>query len=108
MAYPVILFENPRGEKVVESFIQKQNDEILAEYFRLVDTLSILGPNLSLPDSKHLQKDLDELRIRGKTQVRILYTFKNRRYILLHVFKKKANHTPKKEIDVALQRLTQI
>lgn len=39
MKYPVVLFENSRGEKVVESFLQKQSDEVLAEYFRLIDTL---------------------------------------------------------------------
>lgn len=108
MPYQVIFFENSRNEKVVESFIEKQSDEIIAEYFRLIDTLSLLGPNLSLPDSKNIQKGLDELRIRGKKQIRILYTFKNKRYYLLHAFSKKSNKTPAKEIKIALKRLALI
>lgn len=108
MKYPVVLFENSRGEKIVESFLQKQSDEVLAEYFRLIDALSALGPKLSLPDSKNIQKNLDELRIRGKNQIRILYTFKHHAYHLLHAFKKKSNQTPKKEIETALKRLTSI
>jgi phage-related protein len=108
MTYPVAFYENSRGEKVVESFFEKQSDQILAEFFRLIDTLSLLGPNLSLPDSKHLQKGLDELRIVGKNQIRILYTFRKGQYYLLHAFKKKSNQTPKKEIETALNRLDKI
>lgn len=108
MTYPVNFFENSRNEKIVETFLEKQSDHILAEFFRLIDTLSFLGPKLSLPDSRHLQKDLDELRIRGKKQIRIIYTFKHGQYYLLHAFAKKSNKTPQKEINIALNRLSQI
>ncbi|MHA1658559.1 MAG: type II toxin-antitoxin system RelE/ParE family toxin [Promethearchaeota archaeon] len=51
---------------------------------------------------------LFELRIRGKQEVRIFYTFHKSQIILFHGFVKKSQKIPKKEIRVAFQKLKQL
>lgn len=48
-------------------------------------------------------------RVRGKQEVRVFYTFAvGKRINLLHAFVKKTKTTPKKELDIARQRQTEI
>jgi phage-related protein len=50
--------------------------------------------------------ELWELRIRGRTQHRVLYlAVAGRRLLLLHAFQKKTEHTPERAIATAQQRL---
>lgn len=104
----ILLYETGRGEKPVESFIKKLNSKTLAKTIHTIDLLGKHSYKLGLPHSKRLVKDLYELRIRGKGEIRILYTFKHNRVYLLHAFKKKSQRTPKKDISTALNRLKDI
>jgi len=72
-----------------------------------IDLLERFGPHLALPHSRKIENDLWELRIRGETQVRILYTFINKTIVLLHVFRK-SQKIPVKELDIARDRISQI
>lgn len=61
--------------------------------------------------AKNIKKILDklfELRIRGKEEIRLFFTHNEQGFYVLHVFKKKTNKTPKKEIAVATKRLENI
>ena len=59
-----------------------------------------------MPHSKALGAGLYELRIRGKEEIRLLYCFTSERTIyLLHGIKKQTQQTPKKELDLALERM---
>lgn len=60
--------------------------------------------------SKHLEAGLWELRIRAGTDIlRIIYTFsKGRIIILLHVFIKKQQKTPARELEIARKRLKEV
>ena len=61
------------------------------------------GPQLSMPYTRHVQGKVWELR---PDHYRVLYfAGASRRFIVLHVFRKKSNRTPRKEIDRALRRL---
>jgi phage-related protein len=70
--------------------------------------LEEFGPYLRAPHSKKITDKLYELRIVGENSIRILYTFYNNKYYLLHAFKKKVNKIPKKEIKIALDRIKEI
>lgn len=105
MKYQVILFENGRGDKPVKEFIWKFDEKTVSKFVRLSDLLSELGPALSMPYSKKLNKELYELRIKGKNEIRILYYFKGQKCYLLHAFLKKTRKTPLREIDTANQRI---
>lgn len=61
-----------------------------------------------MPHAKQLDSGLYELRVRGKEEIRVLYGFKQKTIYLLHAFKKQTQKTPRKEIETAVKRLTEI
>ena len=61
-----------------------------------------------MPYAKKITDQLYELRIRGKVEIRIIYGFKNNEAVLLHIFKKKQNKIPRKEINTAEERFSLI
>ncbi|TSC85991.1 MAG: Uncharacterized protein G01um101416_755 [Microgenomates group bacterium Gr01-1014_16] len=73
-----------------------------------MDLLQKHGPDLGMPHSKIITSGLNELRVRGKNEIRIFYTFKGKSIYFLHAFKKQTQKTPDKEIKTANQRLTLI
>ena len=66
------------------------------------------GLIMGMPHIKKINKDLFELRVRGKIQVRFLFTYKNNTFYLLHGFKKKRQKLLQKDIKTAEKRLTYI
>jgi phage-related protein len=59
------------------------------------------------PLSAHVEGDLFELRVGGRDTARVLYFFRRgRRIVLLHGVVKKSQALPGREIELALQRLT--
>lgn len=108
MSWNVIYFQSVRGESYVKEFINIQNSFIKAKIIGMVDFLEKYGPFLNGKYTKKLRKDLFELRITGKEQIRILYTIQAKNIILLHAFKKKTQKTPQNEIKTALLRLDRI
>lgn len=105
MSWNVIYFESARGEKYVKEFIDKQNPAVKAKFIGMIDFIGQYGPFLSAKYTKKIAKNLFELRITGKEQIRILYAVCRKAVILLHAFKKKTPRIPTKEIKTALFRL---
>jgi phage-related protein len=108
MVWEVLFFESRRGEYPVKEFIVKQDKKTYAKILHFVVLLKNNGPYLKLPYSKKLAPDLYELRIQGRNSIRILYTFRNKVYYLLHAFKKKSQKIPKKELKTALDRINDL
>ena len=71
---------------------------------KVIDLLSIYGPMLTPPYSKKITKYISELRTSGKSPIRILYCRKYTSFVLLHIFKKKTNKLPLKELKLAESR----
>lgn len=104
MAWKVYFFQTPRGEKIVKEFIKSLESKAVGKISQILDLLKAHGPFLGMPYSRKLTKEISELRIRGKEEVRILYTFSKNNIYLLHAFKKKTQKTLKKEIKIAEER----
>lgn len=105
MEWTVIFYETSSGERLLEKFIQKQQPQARGKISHLIDLLEHYGAFLAMPHAKQLGKNLYELRIRGKEEIRILYGFKKHTIYLVHAFKKQTQKTPQKELETALQRL---
>lgn len=105
MAWNILLFETNRGEKPVEKFIRSLLPQTLAKTIHTINLLEKYGSFLGMPHSKKITKELYELRIRGRQEIRILYTFRKNYIYLLHAFQKKSQKTPLKELKVALSRI---
>ena len=108
MVWDIRFYETQRGEKIVKRFIYSQESRIRTKATHLLDLLEAYGPRLGMPYVKRITNNLYELRIRGKEEIRIFFSFKGSYIYLLHVFKKKTQKTPQKEINIALQRLDKI
>lgn len=99
-------YEASNTEKPVDDFIFRQQPQAKAKIAHVVKLLKQYGNQLGMPHSKALGSGMYELRIRGKEELRMFYFFtKGRRIYLLHAFKKQTRQTPKKELEIALQRM---
>ena|SRR3990172_7291303 len=105
MPWKVINFETARGEKPIEEFINRQQASTKAKIIHNIRLLKQYGNLLGMPRSKRLDKNLFELRIRGKQELRIFYCFKERDVLFLHIFKKQTQKTPQKELQIAYHRM---
>lgn len=105
MNWIILFYKTTRGEKPVQEFIKIQPTSARTKIAHLINLVAQYGYLLGLPHAKMLFKGLYELRIRGKEELRILYTFKKQNIIFLHGFRKQTQKTPQKEIEMALKRL---
>ncbi len=92
-------------DSTLEIFIASLETPALAKVLRTVDLLEMFGNQLGAPHSKKVDRDLFELRVRGKQEVRIFYAFVKDGIVLVHGFLKKSQRIPRKEIMVASQKL---
>ncbi len=104
MRWNIILFETSRGEKPVEEFIESLSPSSYAKVLHTLELLKQYGTFLSMPHCKKVTKNIYELRIRGKEEVRIFYLIREKNIFLLNAFKKKTQKIPKKEIKIAEKR----
>lgn len=87
-------------------FIKSLDLRLSVKAFSLLEILDKTGIYLGSPKLKKINKEIYELRVVGKTQVRILCVFKNEEIIILHAFIKKTQKIPKKELEIAIHRLS--
>ena len=94
----------------VEKSVLDLPDGLLARYLRLADLLLEFGPNLGMPHTKAIKDGLFELRIKSKEgSARVFYcTLIKKRIFILHIFIKKSQKIPKKELKLAMSRLKEV
>lgn len=76
-----------------------------AKSSKQIKLLATFGHRLGMPYSKQISRNLFELRIRGKQEIRIFYCFHQNQAVILHFFIKKSQKTPHREIETALNRI---
>ncbi len=108
MPWIVKFFQTTRGEYPVQEFIDAQDEATHAKAVQLIKMLIDNGPLLKPPYIKKLQNKLYELRGSGTVAIRIFYTVHNGEYHLLHVFKKKSQKTPARELKTVVDRMKEL
>ncbi len=89
----------------VREFIKTLEKSTIAKVVRLVGLLEKFGNCLEYPHSRKLLDKIFELRIRGKQEARVLYSFFDKdTAIILHAYVKKSDKTPRKEVELALYK----
>jgi len=81
--------------------------DIQARFLRITELIAAHGlERVHEPYIKHLEGPLWEMRMKGKDGIaRAIYvTASGRRVIVVRVFNKKTQKTPRREIDMALAR----
>jgi len=89
----------------LEEFIKELGKPTIAKVLRTIDLLEKFGHQLEMPHSKKIDNRLFELRVRGRLEVRIIYTFHKDTIVLLHGFIKKSQQIPGKELRAGRQKL---
>jgi len=97
-----ILFFSKKVEKETLEFPQK----ILAKLLHIFELIQELGPTVGEPYVKYLDNGLLEIRAKGQEGIgRSIFCYqKAQKIVILHSFIKKSQKTPKKELEIALQR----
>jgi len=105
--WSIFFYRSKSGNSPVERFLRALEDEDLAQARKEIYLLRDHGPfELGMPHVKHLESKLWELRIRGKSQHRILwFIFERGNIIFLHGFTKKRDDIPRRHLDVAYKRM---
>ncbi len=107
---------NYDSEYKTKQFVVRLNDEVeksillmekptIAKIMCGIDLLEKFAYKLGHPHSKKIKNNLFELRIRGQQEVRIFYTILDKKIILFHLFLKKSQRTPRREIELAERKL---
>ncbi|MFZ2189345.1 MAG: type II toxin-antitoxin system RelE/ParE family toxin [Candidatus Magasanikiibacteriota bacterium] len=89
----------------VENFIYSLENKTKAKVLRTLDLLEEFGYNLGMPHTKKIKNNLFELRVLGRNQVRLFYTFLKPNIIVLCGFRKKTQKIPSHELEKALHKL---
>lgn len=95
----------------VDAEIEALPAGLQARLIRLMEMVESVGlEQLHEPHVKHLDGKLWELRAKASEGIaRGLYvTITGRRVVILHVFVKKSQKTPKSALDIAKQRMKQV
>ena len=101
--------------EVLNETVSKELDalsaDIRARFVRICELLERAGPRrVGGPYVRHLTGPLWEIRMGGRDKIaRAMYvTGRGKRVIVVRVFIKKTQKTPRREIDLALQRAKEI
>ena len=93
---------------VVDDEIDRLPVGLRARLFRLLVTVERVGlDQMREPHVKHLEGKLWELRVSAQEGIArgIYVTASGRRVVVLHVFEKKTQKTPRRAIELALERM---
>jgi len=97
--------------EIVDVELERLPADMRARFIRVVGLIEEFGlDNVGQPHVKHLEGPLWEIRLSGKSGIsRALYvTAQKRRVVVVRVFIKKTQKTPRREIKVALERAKEI
>lgn len=101
--FTVDYYEDAHGSRPVKEFIDGLDPKMRAKVFGRLMLLEEHGQRLGMPFSRHLEDGIFELRTpQGSNITRVMYFFVvGERAILTHGFVKKAQRTPRREIERA-------
>jgi len=106
MQWDVEFYEDRRGKVPVEDFYNSlASKKEKAKFDWIIDLLGEMGIELGMPYARPIKgTELWELRPMFN---RILYFLldKENAFVLLHAFRKKTQETPRKHIEMALERM---
>lgn len=97
------------GNSPVKDWFYEQSPKVQAKFLQIFQLLQENGISVGKPHVAPLEDKLYEIRAEQNTNIyRVVYfAYTGKRFILLHGFQKKTQKTPRKEIDVALERFKQ-
>lgn len=83
---------------------------IKAKFEAIKDKMLEYGPDIGMPFTKAMGKGLFEIRAKGHMGIArgMFCTISDNTIVILHIFIKKTDATPKKDIDLAIKRMKEV
>ena len=77
---------------------------------RIAERVLSFGPNLGMPFTRSMGQGLFEIRVKGKEGIGRAFfcTIAERKIVILHVYIKKSQKTPAKELAIARKRMADV
>ena len=94
-----------RVDQDVENFLADLDKPTAAKALRVIDLLEKFGYRLGPPHTKKIRDSLFELRVSGRQEVRIFYTFRSGAIILFYAFIKKSQKIPPDKLGQAIKKM---
>ena len=97
--------------ETVDAEVEALPDDMYAHFVRISSMIAERGlPEMRMPHVRHLEGPLWEMRLRGRDGIsRAIYVAVwRRRVVVVRVFIKKTEETPRREIRLALQRAREV
>ena len=107
MIYKVVYFQT-NNHNPIEELLLSLDSPTYSKSLKTINLLEKYGLIIGMPYVKKVNKNLYELRVRGKIEIRILFAHKYNVFYLLHGFKKKRQKLLSKDIMIAENRLNYI
>jgi phage-related protein len=104
-----VYYKTVSGRVPVREFIEAQPDRVRAKIFEDLERFVKVNVMLSHPYIEEVTgQDFWELRTRvaGDIYRTFYFAHAGRKFVLLHAFQKKSRKAPKKELNVAEERMT--
>lgn len=97
------------SESVIK-VIERLEKSIRTKYLAIIKAMLEEGPNLGMPYTKAMGNGLFEIRAKGQAGIArgFFCTIKNNTIMVLHVFVKKTQATPHKELEIAKKRMKEV
>jgi len=92
----------------VAEFIQDLEKPTINKVVRLIDLLERFEHQLMMPHPRRIERNIFELRVRGKQEVRVMYTFQGIEIVLFYGFIKKSQQIPRNILTVIYEKLNKI
>jgi phage-related protein len=94
----------------VKEGAQRLHLSIKAKFEAIMDKMLEHGPDLGLPFTRAMGKGLFEIRAKGHAGIArgFFCTISNNTIVILHVFIKKTQTTPKNELELGIKRMKEV
>ena len=101
-----VTFYSPALEEAVVSLPAG----FVARFVKYAERMEIYGPDLGMPHTRAMGRGLFELRLKAAEGIARVFccTLVGKRIVMLHQFTKKSEKTPRKELEIARQRMEEV
>jgi len=104
--WQIHFYEDHRGKSPVLDFLNSLSPKDRAKANNVFRLLEEFGTRLGMPHARRIEGRLWELRPGDNRLFYCLYT--ERKFVILHSFRKQSMKTPEKEIATALRRIKEV
>lgn len=90
--------------------LRKLEKSIKAKFIAITDKIITDGPNLGMPFTRAMGKGLFEIRAKAQAGIArgFFCTIRKNTIVILHIFVKKTEATPVKELNLAIKRMKEV